>query len=115
MTDTKHTPGPWVAQVRNTIIPDCITADITPNGDEYRGDVARLQSCEHIDGITQDEMRANAHLIAAAPDLLEALEEVLDGLGFLSGGDHELEGYGIDEARGAEIRAAIAKAKGQTE
>lgn len=50
-------------------------------------------------------------LEAQRNELLEALEDVLDGLGFLSGGNHELEGWGISEDRGAEIRAAITKAK----
>lgn len=44
-----------------------------------------------------------------ADELVEALEEVLDGLGFLAGGDYELEGWGIPEERGKEIRAALAK------
>ena len=44
-----------------------------------------------------------------ADELAAALEEVLDGLGFLAGGDYELEGWGIPEERGKEIRAALAK------
>jgi dCTP deaminase len=46
-------------------------------------------------------------------ELVEMLEEVLDGLGFLSGGDHELEGYGVPEERGTEIRAALMVVNGQ--
>jgi len=46
-------------------------------------------------------------------ELLEALEDVLDGVGFLSGGDHELEGLGITEERGREIRNILKKARGE--
>lgn len=40
-------------------------------------------------------------------DLREALIEVLDSLGFMSGGDHELTGHGISEERAAEIRRLV--------
>lgn len=49
---------------------------------------------------TQEELEANAHLIAAAPDLLAALEEVV---GFV-----EAVGWTVSKAR-----AAIAKARGE--
>lgn len=45
-------------------------------------------------------------------ELLEALEDVLEGIGFLSGGDHELEGYGISLERAKEIRAVYLRARG---
>ena len=95
----KHTPGPWVAKIRDTHIPNCVAAYIETRG-EYRGDVAMLQSCENIGGITQDETRANAHLIAAAPDLLEAL---LEARAYVP----EHHGPAVHK-----IRAAIAKAEG---
>jgi len=53
--------------------------------------------------ITHDEAMANARLIAAAPDLLEALEAVV---AWLEQGDHEGELHTM-------ATAAIAKAKGQ--
>jgi hypothetical protein len=74
-----HTPGPWVL----TIKPAEHDADFTvaeieqPRAVKYRGAVTRLQSAEHIDGIGKDELIANARLIAAAPDMLEALKELL--------------------------------------
>jgi len=54
-----------------------------------------------------DENRAshNAHLIAAAPDLLEALQKLLEDV--CSNNDSAL-GYRVDEAR-----AAISKALGE--
>jgi hypothetical protein len=53
--------------------------------------------------ITHDEAMANASLISAAPDLLEALEAVVE---WLEQGDHEGKLHTM-------ATAAIAKAKGQ--
>jgi hypothetical protein len=70
---SKHTPAPWVLKIRPAEHDDNVTvAEIEVNG-KYRGGIARLQSAEHIDGIAKDELIANARLIAAAPDMLEAL------------------------------------------
>lgn len=60
-----------------------------------------------VRGRTNDEGRANARLISAAPDLLAALKELLP------------EGWGDDETMDhipgvAKARAAIAKAEGTT-
>ena len=81
-----HTPGPWVVvtELRDT---DEIICDMLNNG--Y---VAITQ------GQKLSNWRDDAALIAAAPDLLDALECLLKA-------DH-------DDVR-AMARAAIAKAKGQ--
>ncbi len=85
---TKHTPGPW--EVFDTI---CIGVMSTPR----ECDVAHCSG--HDSGRSRDEELANARLIAAAPDLLTALERILS--------------YD-DQVEGAEAaRAAIAKAKGE--
>ena len=95
----KHTPGPWVLKVRKH--DDFTVAEIEIDASPYRGDVARLQSCEHIDGIATDELLANARLIASAPELLEALEMAVLWLKF--DGKYDVLGF----------QAAIAKAKGE--
>ena len=98
MSDTKHTPGPWHAlpartgfyvQSENDIIVD--TAD---------------QNARY--GTIDNE--ANANLIAAAPELLVALEavEIAATMGFASA-----EILRHDSAIRKGIRAAIAKAKGE--
>lgn len=98
MSESKHTLGPWLLNE-------------TPSGGAIlvRGGGSHRHMQSHLQIVPIED----AHLIAAAPCLLDALEEVLDGLGFLSGGDWELEGYGISTERGAEIRQILAKAKGE--
>jgi hypothetical protein len=120
----QHTQGPWVLKVRK--YDNFTVAEIEIDASPYRGDVARLQSCEHIDGITKDELLANARLIAAAPELLEALEkalEMLEELKIESGrgidwGEEDAfrmgEWFERDEIAAMKIAgAAIAKAKGE--
>ncbi len=62
MSEQKHTPGPWVSapQRTNTLI---VAANGTRVAESY--------------GVTDEEPRANARLIAAAPELLAALKEIL--------------------------------------
>lgn len=65
--NTKHTPGPWNYAHGST---DLLTHD----GD----DVAYVDTA--IPERSKAEQQANARLISAAPDLLEALKEALDQL-----------------------------------
>lgn len=61
--DTNHTPGPWAIQSEESALDFAMEYWIQDaNGED-------ICSCS-------DE--GTAHLIAAAPDLLEALKEVLD-------------------------------------
>lgn len=109
MTDTKFTPGPWTFGGQVKMIGDGITqaawqlytGDVRPEG-VYRGTICGVQSADHIAGITREEAEANTRLIAAAPDLLFALENLLA----------VKNGEGGTMADSDEIaRAAIAKAR----
>jgi len=93
-----HTPGPWVAKkatVRGEVNEWYVT--------EGEG-VAVIASC--VTDIAGEPSEANARLIAAAPELLEALEG-LCGLAELRPG--HLQDY---KAAVAAARNAITKAKG---
>jgi hypothetical protein len=96
MEERKHTPGPWRWHAEDgpqwflgpgvLIVEDGMT-DGTPGGDS-------------ID-------RANAHLIAAAPELLEALKRCQN---FIANTEREM---GETLECGETARAAIAKARGE--
>ena len=89
-----HTPGPW------TILPNTPHFVRAMHPAEGMQPVAAVY---HFDG----ELSANARLIAAAPELLEALEAVLPDL------EHYVATHGPGpDKRLAIARAAIAKAKG---
>jgi len=69
MENLKHTTGEWVTP-----------ADITPKGQSMvyvKGTNKLLAYVQNEDVDTDEERTANAKLIAAAPDLLEALTELL--------------------------------------
>jgi len=92
--DTKHTPGPWrIGAKFQSVVSD------GPTGWDDDGSVAAYGGhmvCESA------KLEANARLIAAAPDLLDALENLTIAVGM--GWDLE----GVCEV----ARAAIAKATG---
>lgn len=94
-----HTKGPWTAtgEVSNVSGTDLWCGEIYPaNAVKYLGTVANVQSCDHISGISQEEAAANARLIAAAPDLLAALERAR--VAIWSGGDTIATMAAIDAA-----------------
>ncbi len=76
---TKHTPGPWSASFHQG---EAITAAIQPGRrqDEWRIDPPAGDTSNGVAIVASvhgPNMARNAHLIAAAPDLLEALQSAL--------------------------------------
>jgi hypothetical protein len=104
---TKHTPGPWKAQMR----------------EGYVGQWEVVSTCETewwiADAAPYNE-QANARLIAAAPELLEALVWMVENDETYEGDEpirehngrtwNEMNAYWIEGLNRA--RAAIAKAEG---
>ena len=92
----QHTPGPWAIES-----PDISGAPFRVRKSENhpQGD---LTIC-HVNPYLAYESEANAQLIAAAPDLLQAVEDFL-----LLATLHDWEGAAIDNAR-----EALRKAKGE--
>ena len=86
MADAKHTPGPWTYSTHSdgwsyTIhIAQADDAAYTPDW----SDVAYFTPCR---GERQQIQEANARLIAAAPELLEALQAVMAKCACLEFGD----------------------------
>ena len=95
---SKHTPGPWSA-AGNVIYPNLA-------GEKCIAKVSGILSAENDEEYL--EFEANTHLIAAAPQMLEALEAAFDHI--CPDGDpldaREFEVCG-------KIEAAIAAAKGE--
>lgn len=83
MSETKHTPGPWHT-----------AGDQGVQIRSQRDQIAKVWT------MRGNEWKANARLIAAAPELLEALQAVLA---------NSLDSKGLADAH-KQARAAIAKA-----
>lgn len=93
MSETKFTPAPWTV------------ARIHSNGNWLSMIVG---DCKPIAEVNCDCLEAsNAHLIAAAPEMLEALEDALATC------EHDMQ-HILDNGRlRSVLRAAISKAKGE--
>ena len=103
----KHTPGPWRVDIDRAIVADSQARGI------WRTVVADLGLPTSPNGAQERE--ANAHLIAAAPDLLEALEElVVTADNMRAWIERQAAATPEDHAAIARARAAIAKAKGES-
>ena len=117
-----YTKGPWELSGKtdwsgnDKVQHMTYVGEIIENHDtaDYRGGICRLQSAEHIKGITTEECEANAHLIAAAPDMYEALEAYGDYLSTPSdrGGKNGPKGKAHDKFISLK-NAALAKAEGK--
>jgi len=104
-----HTPGPWTYDGDNidgrigVVAHDVAGAPMVCDTWAGRHYKTHDPDCHHI---SDDEEEANARLIAAAPELLEALNELLEQIHYIGIADwHGAEGLSL-----AEARAAIAKA-----
>lgn len=93
---TKHTPGPW--EVENAKAPHT----------HHRWRIGSVSKpiAAVLDTPSGKEEIANAHLIAAAPDLLEACKAAYTSLIAQLGPHHEIT---------EQVGAAIAKAEGHAE
>ena len=105
---SKWTKGPWRGHL-GVIVSDIPDGDSPTTAVAYVGDEWR-----HTGGLRSGEERdANARLIASAPALVEALEEMVEAYWGLN---DDKNGDGIDPPPACIIRAraALASAKGNT-
>ena len=76
MTTHKHTPGPWIYG-SNTPVEIQILKDDTGTSNERMDDIDNIWVLAGVNSSMGDESRANAHLIAAAPELLQVLKDLI--------------------------------------
>lgn len=122
MTESKHTPGPWIVCDKEYSWPIIVS-------DDDRIAIAKTDTSLFIGNrktAIPDEAHANARLIAAAPKMLSALEELLANASNMANhlnAWNELHGHDPDDrylirefdSIEAKARAAIAEAKGEEE
>lgn len=124
MSELKHTPGPWMALIDGESTWGSDSHSVVA-GEHSAGIADVMIECEAsthgedgVTHVTQEQGIANAHLIAAAPDLLEAGSNLLEAFNSAFGINEtwaderiydEMPTSGLALAYFA-IRAAIAKA-----
>ena len=99
MSANTHTPGPWEVLDGNRVSVTLPCADV-----EASGYVSACIAITHSSEPRVDKV-ANARLIAAAPELLEALQAIVKSLS-----DQDDEGMVEHAQEMIDARAAIAKA-----
>ena len=114
MSEAKHTPGPWHIHLVPVEHEIWVHAEFERKQSVFHGAVATAFSYTGVTspakGIEWSTAIANAHVIAAAPDLLEALEDLV-GLAeaAMREANNDCGQYDVDDEL-SEARAAIAKA-----
>lgn len=96
MADAKHTPGPWVNH-------GCYIYRVGTDGKRTGPAIANTRVDEFI---TPEEEEQNARLIAAAPELYEALRTMVDAFPFTDESAGQYDAVQV-------AREAIAKATPQ--
>ena len=98
MSEAKHTPGPWSVKIRESSFrPGVFIEDgvCGPDGEQIRVHGFTLTNSETA--------KANARLIAAAPEMLEALRSIVSALG-CKGHD----GWHSEPVHESDVNAALA-------
>ena len=98
-----HTPGPW--KVAENLFGSTASYEVYTNIETKSGKGGYTRICQ----ITPRDQKANARLIAAAPELLAVLERVQSMFSYQFEGG--LTGCMADLS--IDVRAAIAKATGE--
>ena len=108
---TQHTPGPWAVGSKSGHI---------ETANAWRMSIAICYNKDSkADGVSKEEFEANARLIAAAPELLKALNECRRAIqGGTTFKPYDSRGAGFQQEFGIAfveyLNATIAKATGET-
>ena len=117
--DKKWTPGPWVVEQTHPTNA-CLYVSESKGGHEvctlYGADGDWAECGPDGNWGEQPIREANAHLIAAAPDLYEALEACVDELMSILHGERDgVWSNEVFESVESPYRKALAKARGETQ
>ena len=96
--ETKHTPGPWLLHF--------IGVELGNGFIDVESESGRRIYCREVYASDVEEKLANARLIAAAPELLEALKMVVRA------NNECIEGGFLNHNEAVQINEAITKAEG---
>lgn len=102
---SEHTPAPWLIAGEDK----CFVYALGPQGTNAFWANVQAAGPERIE---YSEKVANALLIAAAPDLLKALRDMLSGWRYIHQSHGDLYGVGWDRAQD-KAEAVILKATGE--
>ena len=85
MSDERHTPGPWAVFNRTDVFARSMRGNFSaPDNDGWQvadcSPANPVQIGDRFYGLSVNEQRANAILIASAPDLLAACQAMLDAI-----------------------------------
>lgn len=101
----KHTDGPWLATTYLTM------REMLNSNYQIRRENGQVIAVTHRDSwATKEEEKANARLLAAAPELLSSLQAILV---FARFGAHEMGTDTTEHQDFVAARAAIARATGE--
>ena len=109
-----HTPGPWRAKTSRVIVAPRSRTNVHGETNHYEAELAWTQPVPEREGGEKTRL-ANARLIAAAPDLLAALQKARAALALVEHWDAGTGGAHPDIHNGAldDAADAIAKATGE--
>ena len=114
--ETKHTPGPWEANGKSVRTKCHDASGHAPNG--YEGGICNCLGARGFGKELDAVAKANAKLIAAAPELLESAKQALawflDHAGTPWDHDEAIIRAQQKDAAVCSLQSAIAKAKGET-
>lgn len=105
MSDMKFTPGPWVIDTDTRPAEVCTVMHVPDSESKDQGFVY-VRGAVGYWGADEKENMANAHLIAAAPDMYEALQQAITSM--------QDSGYQNSHVVIRAGKAALAKAEGKS-